>query len=82
VLIALAACSAVPLLDSAQPAPPPHGTIVSDALKKFSGYAGYSNFRDFRSALDSHHNRMELAGLPALQRWRTPTILFVLLREQ
>src|SRR5580700_9295562 len=25
---------------------------------------------------------MELAGLRALHRWRTPTILFVLLREQ
>jgi hypothetical protein len=44
VLIALADCSAVPLLDSAQPTPPQYGTIVSDALKKFSGYASYSNF--------------------------------------
>jgi hypothetical protein len=32
VLIALADCSAVPLLDSAQPTPPQYGTIVSDAL--------------------------------------------------
>jgi hypothetical protein len=44
VLITLADCSAVPLLDSAQPAPPQYGTMVSEALKKFSGYASYSGF--------------------------------------
>jgi hypothetical protein len=44
-LVMLAGCSAVPLLDSVEPAaPPPYGTLVSDALKKFKGYAGYSNF--------------------------------------
>jgi hypothetical protein len=44
-LIMLADCSAVPLFDSAQPAAPPqYGTIVSDALKKFTGYMSYSNF--------------------------------------
>jgi len=37
--------SAVPLLDSAEPAATPaYGTLVSDALKKFKGYANYSNF--------------------------------------
>src|SRR6202167_632647 len=44
VLIALAACSAVPLRSPAPPPPPQYGTMVSDALKKFSGYASYSNF--------------------------------------
>jgi hypothetical protein len=44
-LIVLADCSAVPLMDSAQSAAPPqYGTIVSDSLKKFTGYASYSNF--------------------------------------
>jgi len=44
-LIMLADCSAVPLLDSAQPAAaPPYGTLVSDALKKFKDYASNSNF--------------------------------------
>jgi hypothetical protein len=44
VLMLLASCGSVQLLDSAQPAPPPYGTMVSDALKKFSGYASYSGF--------------------------------------
>ena len=44
-LVVLADCSAVTLLDSAQPAaPPPYGKLVSDALKKFKDYATYSNF--------------------------------------
>jgi hypothetical protein len=44
-LIMLSDCSAVPLFDSAQPAAPPqYGTLVSEALKKFSGYTSYSNF--------------------------------------
>jgi hypothetical protein len=44
-LIMLAGCSAVPLMDSAQTATPPqYGAIVSDALKKFTGYPSYSSF--------------------------------------
>ena len=44
-LVMLAGCSAVPLLDSAEPAvPPSYGTLVSDVLKKFKGYASYTNF--------------------------------------
>jgi hypothetical protein len=44
-LIVLAGCSAVPLMDSAQTAAPPqYGAIVADALRKFTGYAAYSNF--------------------------------------
>jgi hypothetical protein len=44
-LVMLAGCSAVPLLDSAEPATPlAYGTLVSDALKKFKDYASYGNF--------------------------------------
>ena len=44
-LIVLADCSAVTLVDSAQPAAPPsYGKLVSDALKRFKDYATYSNF--------------------------------------
>ncbi|MGA8616638.1 MAG: hypothetical protein WB760_34065 [Xanthobacteraceae bacterium] len=44
-LIMLANCSAVPLMDSAQPAASPqYGGLVSDALKKFKDYTSYSNF--------------------------------------
>jgi hypothetical protein len=44
-LIMLADCSAVPLMDSAQPAvSPQYGALVSDALKKFKGYTSYSDF--------------------------------------
>ena len=45
-LITLADCGAVPLLDSAQPAaaPPQYGTITAGALRNFKGYTSYSNF--------------------------------------
>jgi hypothetical protein len=44
--ILFAGCSAVPLQNSAEPAnPPPYGTLVADALKKFKDYMNYSNFQ-------------------------------------
>jgi hypothetical protein len=43
-LIMLADCTAVQLMDSAQPAPPAYGPLVSDALKKFKNFTSYSDF--------------------------------------
>jgi hypothetical protein len=42
----LAACSAVPLSQTAAPAAAPanYGVLVANVLRAFNGYAGYSNF--------------------------------------
>ncbi len=42
---ALSACSAVPLAPGTQPAAPPnYGVLISQTLKSYKDFAGYSNF--------------------------------------
>jgi hypothetical protein len=43
--VMLAQCAAIPVANTAQPAPPAnYGTLVANQLKTFKGFADYSNF--------------------------------------